>query len=83
MEQRYNLGYQSGMEEQNYDLLFWLSELQSHWAQLGTALNSNIQSRAVAFCVYIVNHCLTGGNVFLPWLGESLPLLFFNSDMEM
>lgn len=54
MEQRYSLGYQSGAEEENYDLLFWSSELQSHWAQPGTAVNSDIHSKAVDFCVYIV-----------------------------
>lgn len=57
MEQRYNPGYQYGTEEENYDLLFWRSELQSHCAQLGTAVNSDIQSRAMDFCVHIVKRC--------------------------
>lgn len=86
MEQRCSLGYQLGMEEENYALLFWFSELQYRWAQLRFAVNPNIQDRAENFSVHIVKHCLTWEKVSLTWLEEIvswLCLLFFNSDREM
>lgn len=86
MEQRCSLGYQPGMEEENYALLFWFSELQSLWAQLGIAINPNIQGRAKDFNVHLVKHYLTWEKVSLTWLEEIVSwvhLLFFNSDREM
>lgn len=82
MEQRCSLGCQPGMEEEKYALLFWFSELQSHWAQLVIAVNPNIQDRAEDFNVHVVKHCLTWEKVSLTWLEEIvswLYLLFFNS----